>query len=311
MKSVDEQAISWLIKEKEGLTQNEEEQLKHWLESNPSHKKSYNTNKLLRQRFSKLSNNTIEKLVENANKGAKRTKFIQRTKKFMIAASVFLCIGFGTDYYFVPVYSQNFVSAQELQNTITLPDDSKIVLDVNSNLNVDYYKSSRKIDFVDGRAIFYVAKDKEKPFIIKTKDAEIEVVGTTFEVSNINNSFSVKVKEGTVKVTSNRKYTYLNQGDKIEINEDKKMDFEKVEVENIASWENGFLVFNKTTLKDSLAEFSRYKDLKIEFQDERVAKIQITGKFAINDFDKFLVSLPKIYSIKVDKKENIFKFSKK
>lgn len=311
MKNINEEAISWLIREKEGLSETENKELKKWLEESPSHQKAYNSNKILRQRFSKLSGNMREKLVEKANKGAKRTKFIEKTKKFVIAASVFLCISFGVDYYFIPVYSQSFVSAQEPQTTFNLPDNSKIVLDVNSNMDINYYKSSRKVDFIDGRAVFYVSKDKERPFIINTKDAKIEVVGTAFEVSNLNNSFSLKVKEGTVKVSFDRKIAYLNQGEKISIDKDKKYDLARTQLEDIASWEKGFLTFSRTPLKAALEEFSRYKSISVKFQDEKVAKTQITGKFDINDFDKFLLALPKIYSVKVDKNQNSLKFSKK
>ncbi len=310
MKSIDEQAISWLIIEKEGLTQIQKKELESWLEENPSHEKSYNTNKLLRQRFSSLSNSTKAKLIEKANQGAKKTRFIEKTKKFAIAASIFLCLGFGADYYFVPVYSQSFVSAQEPQSTLTLPDESKIVLDVHSNMNIKYYKSSRKVDFIDGRAVFYVAKDKEKPFIIKTKDAKIEVVGTAFEVSNINDSLSVKVKEGTVKVSFDKKVAYLNKSDEVFIGKNQEAKLVKTKLENIATWEKGFLLFDKTSLKDSLDEFSRYVDINIEYANQKVAQTQITGKFSIDDFDKFLFALPKIYSIKVERNQENLKFYK-
>lgn len=142
-------------------------------------------------------------------------------------------------------------------------------------------------------------------------DEKIEVVGTAFEVSNLNDSFSVKVKEGRVKVFFDKKIAYLNQGEKIYIDKNKKIELAKTQIEDIATWEKGFLTFDKTTLKDSLEEFSRYKNIKMEFQDEKVSKTEITGKFDIDDFDKFLMALPKIYSVKVDKSQNTFKFSKK
>lgn len=311
MKTINEEAIFWLIKEKEGLNETEKIELKQWLEKNPFHQNSYNKNKLLIENFSKISGNMREKLVEKANQGAKKTKFIEQTKKFFVAASLFFCIGFGLDYFFIPVYSQKLVSIQEKENVFMLPDSSKIVLDVNSSLNVNYYKSSRNVDFIEGRAVFYVSKNKDKPFIIKTKDEKIEVVGTAFEVSNLNDSFSVKVKEGRVKVFFDKKIAYLNQGEKIYIDKNKKIELAKTQIEDIATWEKGFLTFDKTTLKDSLEEFSRYKNIKMEFQDEKVSKTEITGKFDIDDFDKFLMALPKIYSVKVDKSQNTFKFSKK
>lgn len=99
MKTINEEAIFWLIKEKEGLNETEKIELKQWLEKNPFHQNSYNTNKLLRENFSKISGNMREKLVEKANQGAKKTKFIEQTKKFFVAASLFFCIGFGLDYF--------------------------------------------------------------------------------------------------------------------------------------------------------------------------------------------------------------------
>ncbi|MFV7790399.1 FecR family protein [Aliarcobacter lanthieri] len=311
MRNIDEQAISWLIQEKEGLNPNEKKELENWLEIDPSHKKSYNSNKLLRQRFIELPNSMREKLIEKANKGVQKTRFIEKTKKFAIAASIFLCIGFGVDYYFIPTYSQSFVSIKDIQNTITLPDDSKIALDVHSNMNINYYKSSRDVELLEGRAVFYVEKDKQRPFIVKTKDIQIEVVGTAFEVSNFDDDININVKEGTVKVSFDKKYIYLNKGDKIDINKDKRLEASKVEVDYIATWETGFLNFNKIPLKEVLKEFSRYTDINVQFQDEKVSNTQITGNFAINDFDKFLLALPKIYSVKVDKNENNLRFSRK
>ena len=68
MKTINEEAIFWLIKEKEGLNETEKIELKQWLEINPSHQKSYNTNKLLRERFSKIS--------ETGKKCTRRCAFI-------------------------------------------------------------------------------------------------------------------------------------------------------------------------------------------------------------------------------------------
>ena len=177
-------------------------------------------------------------------------------------------------------------------------------------MNINFYKNSRDVDFVEGRAVFYVTKDKEKPFIIKTKNAKIEVVGTAFEVSNIKEKLSVKVKEGIVKVSQNKKIILLKQGEQIFSNNSEIINLGKTETESIASWEKGFLTFNKTSLKESLDEFSRYKDINVQYQNEEVLNTAITGKFSINDFDKFLVALPKIYSIKVEKNQSNLKFFK-
>ena len=51
MKNIDEQAISWLIKEKEGLNTIEEKELKYWLEKDNSNQEAYNSNKQIRESF--------------------------------------------------------------------------------------------------------------------------------------------------------------------------------------------------------------------------------------------------------------------
>lgn len=313
MKNIDEQAISWLIKEKEGLNTIEEKELKDWLEKDNSNQEAYNSNKQIRESFLIFSDSLKEQLVQGANQGAKKTRFKEYGKKIAIAAMFLLCVGFGSYNYYeltTPIYSKSFISTNQVQNTLILPDNSKIVMDVHSNMNINFYKNSRDVDFVEGRAVFYVTKDKEKPFIIKTKNAKIEVVGTAFEVSNTKEKLSVKVKEGIVKVSQNKKIILLKQGEQIFSNNSEIINLGKTETETIASWEKGFLTFNKTSLKESLDEFSRYKDINVQYQNEEVLNTAITGKFSINDFDKFLVALPKIYSIKVEKNQSNLKFFK-
>ncbi|MFA6789607.1 MAG: FecR domain-containing protein [Arcobacteraceae bacterium] len=313
MKNIEEQAISWLIKEKEGLNVFEEKELKDWLEKSSFHQEAYTSNKQIRESFLKFSDTLKEQLVQGANQGAKKTRLIQYSRKIAMAAMFLLCIGFGSYHYYeftTPIYSKSFISINQVQNNLILPDNSKIVMDVHSNMNIYFYKNSREVNFLEGRAVFYVAKDKEKPFIIKTKNAKIEVVGTAFEVSNIKEKLSVKVKEGVVKVFLDKKTVLLKQGEQIISNETDIVNLGETELETIASWEKGFLTFNKTSLKDTLDEFSRYMDIQAEYQSEDVQNTAITGKFSINDFDKFLAALPKIYAIKVENKQEILKFSK-
>lgn len=84
MKNIDEQAISWLIKEKEGLNSIEEKELKEWLEKNISHQESYNFNKQIRESFLIFSDSLKEQLVQGANKGAKKQDLKNMVKKLQL-----------------------------------------------------------------------------------------------------------------------------------------------------------------------------------------------------------------------------------
>ncbi|MFX4232133.1 FecR domain-containing protein, partial [Aliarcobacter butzleri] len=73
-------------------------------------------------------------------------------------------------------------------------------LDKESQINISYYETKRVIDLEDGNAMFSVSKDKAKPYLIKTQNTLIEVLGTKFEVINIDNKTGINVLEGVVEV---------------------------------------------------------------------------------------------------------------
>ncbi len=321
MKSINEEAILWLIKEQEGLSTCEKKELEQWLNESKEHKEAYISNKLIRETFKSLPNNKKEELKEKANTGIKRAKFIQKIRYFSTAAIFLLAVGIGSYKYYIdftnPSFSKALISNNKIENKYLLPDNSKIVLDVNSTMNIDYYKNRREVTFPKGKAVFYVAKDKSRPFIINASNAQIEVLGTSFEVSNLNDKVSIKVKEGTVKI-SKKEYDKiktiitLTKKEQLTLNRNGKVsDYGKIELERIATWEKGFLSFYKTPLKTVIKEFSRYIDIDVKYENEDIAYTAITGKFAINEFNKFLEALPKIYPLKLDRDKNYLRFSEK
>lgn len=316
MNNIEQTAIFWLIKEEEGLSVFEKKQLEKWLEDDPLNKEEYEINKRIRSAFKTLPKNMKEELKQKANNGILKIRRFQKLKYFGFAAMILLSIGFGSLKFYEslsPIYTKNLISSTQLINKQILPDSSMIALDVHSNMKVDFYKNKRAIELKKGRAMFYIAKDKKRPFIIRTAKTQIEVIGTSFEVSNIKDFISIKVKEGIVKVFQEKgsflkAITFLKKGDSIFL--DRQGDIiklGKIKIETIANWEKGFFVFSNTPLVNAVKKFSRYNDINIEYENEHVAYTSITGKFSINEFDKFLEALPKIYPLKLQKNKNNLK----
>lgn len=312
MKTIEQTAIFWLTKEKEGLNPFEKKQLQNWLEENSLHKEAYESNKQIRSAFQALPNEMQSQLKELAHEGVSKTKNLQNLKYIGFAAMFLLSIGFASLKFYEstnPIYSQNLVSSSQLKNEQKLPDDSKIVLDTNSNLHINFYKNKRDVALKKGRAMFYVSKDKKRPFVIKTANTQIEVIGTSFEVSNIKEFVTIKVKEGVVKVSQNtgniiKTLSLLKKEETISLDKyGKVLNYGKIKTNQIANWEKGFFLFSKTPLKEAMKKFSRYTKLNVEFENENVENTPITGKFSINEFNNFLKALPKIYPLKLIKDE--------
>ncbi|PHR71683.1 MAG: hypothetical protein COA66_08070 [Arcobacter sp.] len=308
MQTINEQASIWISKEQDGLNEQENKLFLKWLE-NSTHQEAYDSIIDIRNAFKTLPSFCQNQLKFEVKKELRMTKVLQKLKPLAFVAVFLLTVSF-TIFQMTsssnPLYSEEFVSEYKLNTVINLQDGSKIILDANSKIKVDFFKNTRKVAFLKGKAIFEVKKDISRPFIIYSNNVQIEVVGTKFEVTNIKNISTIQVKEGTVKVSQQiyaNKYkilSLLTKGQNVSINtKGEILSYGEIEPSEIATWQKGYIVFNKTSLKDALDEFSRYVDINVAYEDFELSKLPIAGKFSINEFDKFLSALPKIYPIKI------------
>jgi transmembrane sensor len=86
------------------------------------------------------------------------------------------------------------------QRTIRLPDDSIVDLNARSRIRVRFSKAARTVELVDGQALFHVAKDPHRPFIVRSDTMAVRAVGTEFDVYRKGGGMVVTVVEGRVAV---------------------------------------------------------------------------------------------------------------
>jgi len=235
--------------------------------------------------------------------------FYQRRSFFasLVAACLVLFVGFAIkNYYFEPTFSQNYATFDQKMLGLALPDTSRIDLDIKSSLHVTYFNHKRTVEFREGKALFEVAKDAQKPFVIKVGDTVIEVVGTKFEVLHINDLTTVSVLEGVVKVSDKTQSAFyqLKQADSITFNETGKvLNYGQINTQKIADWKEDALFFDKITLRDAAAQFAYYANQKVSFESDAIALLKISGKFSTTHFQGFVEAMETIYGLKA-KKEN-------
>jgi transmembrane sensor len=88
------------------------------------------------------------------------------------------------------------------RRSITLADGSTVDLNARSKLRVEFSKNERRVELLDGQALFQVAKDKSRPFIVASGEASVRAVGTQFDVYRKDSGTTVTVLEGRVAVYS-------------------------------------------------------------------------------------------------------------
>ncbi len=320
MQTINEQASIWISKQQDGLNEQENKLFTKWLE-NTQHQEAYDSIISIRNAFKTLPNSTQNQLKFEAKKELRISKILQKLKPLAFVAMFLLTVSFTIfqmTSYSKPLFSEEFLSEYTQNSVINLQDGSKIILDANSKIKVDFFKNTRKVAFLKGKAIFEVKKDITRPFIINSNNVQIEVVGTKFEVTNIKKISAIQVKEGTVKISKqvpNNKYkilSLLTKGQNISINtKGEILSYGEIEPSEIATWQKGYIVFNKTPLKDALDEFARYVNINVAYEDFELAKLPIAGKFSINEFDKFLTALPKIYPLQIKNSNKTITISNK
>ncbi|WP_418184709.1 FecR family protein [Aliarcobacter vitoriensis] len=295
-----EKARYYLSCEQEKKDIYSDEEFLKWI-SIEENKAVFEKEKAFRQMFSKIPKQDKQRLSQQVQKELRQERFLSKIKKISTLAACILVVGFVYISYFKDNYSQKIYSQNIIMKDILMPDDSKITLDVKTNIEVEYSKDKREVFLKSGKAIFEVSPNKERPFYVQSNNILVKVMGTKFEVNQKRNSVNISVLDGIVDINHNDlKVSELKKGDILEISNDGEIaKLEQVGIEKMASWENGKFIFNQTPLIDVLNEFQRYFDKKIEFIVTKNDKFPITGEFDIYDFDKFTKLLPMIYPIKV------------
>jgi transmembrane sensor len=188
------------------------------------------------------------------------------------------------------LHRQGYATQIGETQVVPLGDGSVITLNTNSRVTVNYTKSIREIHLLEGEALFDVAKNKRRPFVVVAGDTQVRAVGTSFTVKLLpDRPLLVLVQEGTVEV----KRPAIPQAPPVRVSvnskavapEDAPIEthaVEPTEISRALAWRVGRISFDNETLKDAAGEFSRYSSIEIQI-DPSVADETITGLFVSND----------------------------
>ena len=173
---------------------------------------------------------------------------------------------------------------------VTLDDGSVVTLNTNSRIDVDFGADRRFVTLQEGEALFDVAKDPTRPFIVQAGATAVRAVGTSFTVKHLAASpVEVLVREGIVEVTrpSAARPVRMAANMRIVASEagmgDQPVHMASEDITRDLAWKSGRIAFEGETLEQAAAAFERYSDIRILIDDPSVGREEITGLFAAND----------------------------
>lgn len=251
---------------------------------------------------------------EKRDRTNKRKKLFYKIAPALSAACI-LAVLYMSFFTKEVTFSKVYMAENKIISDIVLPDNTKIALDVNTKITVKYYENEREITLSQGRALFDIAKNKNRPFIIKTARVNIEVLGTKFEVIN-KKDFFVNVSEGIVRVSNpnknNKLIALLTKEQSLSLNKYTEIrTLEKMKSENIAKWKRGEIYFDQSSLENIIKEFKKYIDINVKIEDKFIASYPISGHFDAYHFKDFLKILTILHPVKIEERGNKFIITKK
>ena len=170
---------------------------------------------------------------------------------------------------------------------IRLPDSTRVMLGPASTLEyrADLGGHSRAV-VLRGEAYFEVVHDERRPFSVRAGDVVAQDLGTEFTVRAYPEDphTRIVVQQGRVAFRVARGATpadtrTLGPGQLGRIGADGAPRVEQVDASRYLAWTEGFLVFDKTPLRDALPELNRWYDLEFRLADDRLGAIPLSGTF--------------------------------
>lgn len=285
-REIDDRAADWAVRRDLGtLSAAEQAEFEAWLAADVRHLGAYGRAEAVLARLERLNGVAREMDAGTAAPAWNR-------RRTLLAAGAATAAAAGIGVALVPRRAgqeELFTEIGQVRE-IVLTDGSVVSLNTNSEISVAFTEQARNITLLKGEALFDVAKNKSRPFVVSAGGAQVRAVGTSFTVSHLpEKPVQVLVREGIVELQR----TDVPQAPPVRatanvraiIPPDAPIVTVTMPEEKLArdlEWQHGRISLDDETLAEAANEFARYSEVRI-IVDPEVSGRTVTGLFASSD----------------------------
>jgi transmembrane sensor len=173
------------------------------------------------------------------------------------------------------------VTPRSGQYLVVLPDGSRVWMNNVSKLRypTSFPGKERRVELT-GEAYFEIAKVRDKPFIVKLKDEEVQVLGTSFNINAYEDETVTltTLLTGAVRVRAGHSAVVLRPDEQALRSENGSLTvLRNIPSEDIVSWKKGFFYFGKAPLTEIMRQLARWYDIDVKYAGN-VPDLEFEGK---------------------------------
>jgi transmembrane sensor len=304
VESINELAARWAVRADAGpFGADEQRELDVWLNADPRHRGAY-----VRARAQWVDLDRLAALRGPASTVTDKIKASPAvSRRQLLAASVatITIMGGGLSWFLLRGDRERYTSGVGEVRRIALEDGSTMVLNTATAVTVQFSKRQRDIRLIRGEALFEVAHDKARPFLVHANDIAIRAVGTAFAVRLEAAQVDVTVTEGVVEVAdsatahesgpsappaSHPEAKRVAANERIVIASARAPEIRPIsvaETERQLAWREGMVSFDGESLQTAVAEINRHNRRQIVIDDPTLGAKPVVGIFRATDLDGF------------------------
>jgi transmembrane sensor len=200
------------------------------------------------------------------------------------------------------------------QRSLRLSDGSTVTLNSKSRARIEFSDSRRAVDLVEGEALFRVAQDSSRPFVVHAGGTFVLAIGTEFDINQTRRGTMVTVLEGRVAVGPGRGRTgsrsvhaesmeasgtveandgradgtvLLSAGEQVEVAAGTTDTRKRTNVSSTTAWVQRKVILQSATLEEVAEDFNRYSERPLIVEEHAAVPFRLSGVFSTDP--RFLI----------------------
>lgn len=324
---IKQEASDWVAKHDRGFTAEEQDAFFEWLAEDPKHSEIYSDRELVWKEMNVLADWRPEHSLEpNPDLLAvppkqSRVAWIGALSGIaaLLVLGLFLWSPLERSGQNEPVMLAAGEAARFYEYHV-LEDGSVVELNRGAQVSVRFAKDKRLIDLLSGEAHFTVAKDANRPFIVRARGTAVQALGTAFNVLLSSDEVEVFVTEGSVLMNpsiATMRESIIDELDplvrELSAGQRSVVDLgseliapviEEIPIDDIErrlAWRNEMLDFTETPLSEVILEFNRRNHTQLVIGDAAIKDLPVSGSLRPSNLDGFVEMLVLMDNVKVER----------